>query len=138
MALWLMAIGVAVVSPRSAAQSADVRVQQLFSTDPAVRGAAKEELMQHPDPAAVPELLKVLPGAQGTIRDNLFEILGKYDDPRKIPVYLSLLKPFHWDNEKQAIRDQLARLDGAAGDAVLAGCKGKAKNTASGHRVCLW
>ena len=107
-------------------------VQDLNDKDPAVRGAAKEELMQHHDPAAVPELLKVLPGAQGTIRDNLFEILGKYDDPRKIPVYLSLLKPFHWDNEKQAIREQLARLDGAAADAVLAGCKGE------GEEYSIW
>jgi HEAT repeat protein len=127
LALCLMIIGVAVLSPPCVAQSTNARVQQLFSSDPTVRGAAKEELMQHPDPAAVPELLKVLPGSQGTIRDNLLEILGRYDDPRKIPVYLSLIKPFHWDNEKQAIRDQLARLDGAAADAVLAACKGESE-----------
>lgn len=125
MALWLVAVGVGVVSPQCAAQSVDARVQQLLSSDPAARGAAKEQLMEHPEPSAVPVLLKALPGAKGTIRDDLFEILGKYDDPRKIPVYLSLVKPFHWDNEKQAIREQLARLDGAAADAVLAGCKGE-------------
>lgn len=127
LALWLVATGVAVVSPRSAAQNGDARVQRLFSSDPSVRGAAKEQLMQHPEPAAVPELLKALTGAQGTIRDDLFEILGKYDDPRKIPVYLSLVKPFHWDNDKQAIREQLARLDGAAADALLTGCKGESE-----------
>jgi HEAT repeat protein len=125
LALWLVLTGVVLMAPRCGAQSPDVRVQQLFSSDSAVRVSAKEALMQHPDPAAVPELLKALTRAQGTIRDDLFEILGKYDDPRKIPVYLSLVKPFHWDNDYQTMRNQLARLGGVAADAVLAGCEGE-------------
>jgi HEAT repeat protein len=87
--------------PLATAQQAehDSRLDQLVSSDPAVRGAAKVELMQHPDPTFLPGLLKALPSSRGAIRDDLLEILAKYDDPGKLPVFLSLLKPFHSDND---------------------------------------
>lgn len=103
------------------------RVQDLFGSNSAVRGAAKDELLKHPDPALLPDLLAALASASGTIRDDLFEILGQYDDQRKIPVFLALLKPFHWDAEKNVIREQLARLGAPAAEALLAGCKGEAE-----------
>jgi hypothetical protein len=68
-------------------------------------------------------LLKALPSSHGTIRDDLLEILAKYDDPRKLPVFLSLLKPFHCDNETIQIVQQLAHLGAPAAQAILAGCE---------------
>jgi hypothetical protein len=68
-------------------------------------------------------LLKALPSAHGTIRDDILEILAKYDDPSKLPVFLSLLKPFDSDNGSFQIGQQLARLGVPAGQALLAGCE---------------
>jgi hypothetical protein len=101
----------------------DSRLDRLFSSDPAVSGAAKSELLQRPDPALLPALLKALPASQGTLRDDLLEILAKYDDPSKLPVFLSLLKPFHSDNDSLQIRQQLAHLGAPAAQAILAGCE---------------
>ncbi len=86
----------------------------MLSTDPAVRGAVKADLMEHRDGNAVPLLLEALPGASGSNREVVLEVLGAYDDPRKIPVYLALLKPFHWDSDANAIAPQLARLGAPA------------------------
>lgn len=101
----------------------DSRLDHLFSSDPTVHGAAKVELLQHPDPTLLPGLLKALPSSQGTIRDDLLEILAKYDDPSKLPVFLSLLKPFHSDNDSFQIGQQLAHLGAPAAQAILAGCE---------------
>jgi hypothetical protein len=101
------------------------RLEQLFSADPSVRGAAKTELLQHPDPALLPALLKALPSSKGTNRDDLFEILAKYDDPRKIPVFLALLKSTPADSGTGPIQEQLSRLGAPAAEALLAGCTGQ-------------
>jgi hypothetical protein len=101
----------------------DSRLDHLFSSDPAVHGAAKVELLQHPDPTLLSGLLKALPSSHGTIRDDLLEILAKYDDPRKLPVFLSLLKPFHSDNDSFQIGQQLAHLGAPAAQALLAACE---------------
>lgn len=98
----------------------DKRVEQLFSADPAVRGGAKAELLQHPDPAHLPALLKALPASTGTIRDDLLEILGKYDDPRKIPVFLAVLKSSK--TSMGQMERQLAALGAPAAEALLANC----------------
>jgi hypothetical protein len=98
-------------------------LDRLFSSDPAVRGAAKSELVGRPDPALLSPLLKALPTSQGTIRDDLLEILAKYNDPSKLPVFLSLLKPFHSDNDSFLIGQQLALLGAPAAQAILAGCE---------------
>ena len=114
------------VQPLATAQQAerDNRLDHLFSSDPTVHGAAKVELLQHPDPTLLPGLLKALPSSQGTIRDDLLEILAKYDDPSKLPVFLSLLKPFHSDNDSNLqIGQQLAHLGAPAAQAILAGCE---------------
>jgi len=111
--------------PLAAAQQAehDSRLDQLVSSDPAVRGAAKVELLRHPDPTLLPGLLKALPSSRGAIRDDLLEILAKYDDPSKLPVFLSLLKPFHSDNDSFQIGQQLAHLGAPAAQALLAACE---------------
>ena len=111
--------------PLATAQQAehDSRLDRLFSSDPAVRGAAKSELLGRPDPALLSALLKALPTSQGTIRDDLLEILAKYDDQSKLPVFLSLLKPFHSDNDSFQIGRQLAHLGAPATQAILAGCE---------------
>lgn len=111
--------------PLATAQQAerDSRLDRLFSSDPAVRGAAKSKLLERPDPALLSALLKALPTSQGTIRDDLLEILAKYDDPSKLPVFLSLLKPFHSDNDNFQIGQQLAHLGAPAAQAILAGCE---------------
>jgi hypothetical protein len=101
----------------------DSRLDHLFSSDPVVHGAAKVELLQHPDPTLLSGLLKALPSSKGTIRDDLLEILAKYDDPSKLPVFLSLLKPFHSDNDSFLIGQQLAHLGAPAAQAILAGCE---------------
>lgn len=64
---------------RTQAAQQDGRIQKLFSSDAAVRSAAKADLLQHPDPALLPALLKELPSSKGTNRDDLVEILGKYN-----------------------------------------------------------
>jgi hypothetical protein len=111
--------------PLATAQEAehDSRQDHLFSSDPAVRGAAKVKLLQHPDPTLLSGLLKALPSSRGAIRDDLLEILAKYDDPSKLPVFLSLLKPFHSDNDSFQIGQQLAHLGAPAAQALLAACE---------------
>jgi hypothetical protein len=124
-AVWAISILVLMIQPPATAKQAehDTRLDRLFSSDPAVRGAAKSELLGRPDPALLPALLKALPTSQGTIRDDLLEILAKYDDPSKLSVLISLLKPFHSDNDSFLIGQQLARLGAPAAQALLAGCK---------------
>ena len=111
--------------PLATAQQAghDSRLERLFSSDPAVRSAAKSELLGSPDPALLSAMLKALPKSQGTTRDDLLEILAKYDNPSKLPVFLSLLKPFHSDNDSFQIGQQLARLGAPAAQAILASCE---------------
>lgn len=114
------------VRATTGAEEHDNRLDQLFSSDPAVRGAAKAELLLHPDPVLLPALLKALPSSKGTNRDDIFEILAKYDDPRKIPVYLALLNSSSPDADTGAIEEQLARLGAPAAKALLANCVGMA------------
>ena len=113
------------VQPLATTQQAehDSRLDHLFSSDPAMHSAAKVELLQHPDPTLLSGLLKALPSSRGTIRDDLLEILAKYDDPSKLPVFLSLLKPFHSDNDSFQIGLQLAHLGAPAAQAILARCE---------------
>ena len=85
-----------------------------------MRGAAKAELLGRPDPALLSALLKALPTSQGTVRGDLLEILAKYYDRSKLPVLLSLLEPFHSDDDTIQIGQQLARLGTPAAQAILA------------------
>lgn len=111
-----------VFQPLVVSQEQDARINHLLSSDPAVRSTTKNELMRHPDTAILPALLKALPSSQGSIRDDLLEILDKYDDARKLPIFMGLLKPFHLDTDSSLIGQQLARLGEPAAQAVLAGC----------------
>ena len=70
----------------------DSRLESLFSSDPVIHGAAKTALLEHPDPTMLPALLQAVQGATGTTRDDLLEILAKYDDSRKIPILLAMVK----------------------------------------------
>lgn len=98
----------------------DNPVNRLLGSDPAVRGAAKAELLQHPDPAWLPALLEALPSSQGTLRDDLLLVLAKYDDPRKIPVFLALHKTS--SGGTASIEEQLSHLGQPAAEALLANC----------------
>jgi HEAT repeat protein len=104
----------------------DSRLERLLSSDAATRGSAKAELVAHPDPALLPALLKALPSSKGTNRDDIFEVLAKYDDPRKIPVFLALQKstPSDTGTGTAAIEEQLSRLGAPAAEALLANCPG--------------
>jgi hypothetical protein len=95
----------------TAAQSAqrDSRIDDLFSSDPATRGAAKADLPHHPDAALLPALLRELPSAQGTIQADLFESLAKYRDPRKITVFFAM-HPWTGVAGVGQIDEQLSRL----------------------------
>ena len=94
----------------------------LFSSDPGKRGAAKAELLQHPDPALLPALLAAAPRSTGTIQDDIIEVLSKYNDPRKIPVLLTLLSAPTPNNNTLQIEEQLAALGAPAAQALLTGC----------------
>ncbi len=101
----------------------DSRLENLFSSDPAVHGAAKTALLGHPDPALLPVLLQALQAATGTTRDDLLEILAKYDDTRKIPVLLAMeKKSLDAGGGTLGIDDQLSRLGAPAAEALLANC----------------
>jgi HEAT repeat protein len=116
--------------PRGSAQqgAADSQLQRLFGSDPKVRADAKLELLGHPDPLLLPALLKALPASRGTIRDDLLEILDKYQDPRKIPVLMSLESNHDWENQSQQLSLQLSRLGAPAAQAILDGCSGQGEN----------
>jgi HEAT repeat protein len=71
----------------------------------------------------LPALLEVVPASAGTIRDDFLEILAKYNDPRKIPVLLALLKQsFAAGGGTLGIDEQLSRLGAPAAEALLANC----------------
>jgi len=101
----------------------DARLQRLLGSDPGASGAAKAELLQHPDPALLPALLQALPSSTKATRDNLLEVLAKYDDPRKIPVFIALVQSSpSGATSTLAIDDQLSHLGAPAAQALLAGC----------------
>lgn len=114
---------------RSQATQHDTRIQKLFSSDAAVRSAAKADLLQHPDPALLPALLKELPSAKGTNQADLLDILAKYDDARKIPVFLAVRMSGDQGGEGQ-IDEQLSRLGQPAADALTAHCTTSDENYA--------
>jgi hypothetical protein len=102
----------------------DSRLERLLSSDPTKHNEAKSELLESADPALLPALLKALPTSQGTMRDDLLEILAKYENPSKVPVFLSLLKPFYSDNDSFQIGQQLGHLGApAAQQAILTECE---------------
>jgi HEAT repeat protein len=101
----------------------DSRLESLFSSDPVIHGAAKTALLEHPDPTMLPALLQAVQGATGTTRDDLLEILAKYDDSRKIPILLAMVKQsFDAGGGTLGIDDQLSRLGAPAAEALLANC----------------
>src|SRR5262245_34893610 len=106
------------------ASAQDTRVRNLFSADSVVRGAAKNELLNHPDPALLPALLKALPSSTGSNHDDLLEVLATYEDPRKIPVYIAIAKDSKFKTWPQEIGGQLAKLGAPAAQALLDGCAG--------------
>lgn len=131
-AVWKEVCGICVLvlmfQVRATAQQAghDGRVDQLLSSDPARRGSTKAELLQHPDPALLPALLRALPSSKGSNFDDILEILAKYDDPRKIPVFLAFRKSGEdAGTGPGGIEDQLSRLGTPAAEALLATCTDK-------------
>jgi len=101
----------------------DRRLESLFSSDPVIHGAAKAALLEHPDPTVLPALLQAVQRATGTTRDDLLEVLAKYDDSRKIPILLAMVKQsLDAGGGTLGIDDQLSRLGGPAAEALLANC----------------
>jgi len=101
----------------------DSRLESLFSSDPVIHRAAKTALLEHPDPTMLPALLQAVQGATGTTRDDLLEILAKYNDSRKIPILLAMVKQsFDAGVGTLGIDDQLSRLGTPAAEALLANC----------------
>ena len=137
-AICAIAVLVSILGLSAGARQAqhDSLLSNLFSSDPAVRGAAKLELLAHPDPALLTALLSALPSSQGTIRDDLLDILAKYDDPRKIPVFVALAKTGKWYDEPQ-LEEQLAKLGPPAARAILDGCAGEGGDYASWAATAL-
>ena len=108
--------------PQGSAQ--DNRIRNLFSADPSTRGEGKTELSNHPDPTLLPALLQALPSVTGSNRDDLLEVLAKYDDVRKIPVFVTIMKSGKWDTGWPPLSEQLAKLGAPAAQAILDGCAG--------------
>lgn len=114
------------------------RIKNLLSTDSVVRGAAKNEILNHPDPALFSDLLKALPASTGSNRDDLLEVLGKYNDSRKIPVYIALAKDSKFNTwPEQPISEQLASLGAPAAQALLDGCAGEGEEYATWAGVTI-
>lgn len=122
-------------SMRALAQ--DNRIRSLFSADSTIRGVAKNELLNHPDPALLPALLEALPSTTGSNRDDLLEVLAKYEDPRKIPVYIAIAKDSKFKTWPQEIGQQLAKLGAPAAQALLDGCAGEDENYATWAGVTI-
>lgn len=115
--------------PVAAAQSADSASQigLLLNSDPAVRAATKSELLKAANPALVPELLRALRGLppRGPVRADVLEVLSRFDDPREIPVFITLRNASGPYDDVGPINDQLTRLGAPAAEALLASCSGQ-------------
>src|SRR5215471_16959334 len=125
----IAALSAAAMSPYASAQ--DNRVRNLFSGDSALRGATKNELLNHPDPALLPALLEALPSSTGSNHDDLLEVLAKYEDSDKIPVYIAIAKDSKFKTWPQELGDQLAKLGAPAAQALLDGCAGEGESYAT-------
>ena len=103
-------------------------IEQLQSSDPTARGAAKLELMRAANPDALPALLKLALTSEGDLRENLLEILSVYKDPRKIPTLIQMWGPSESDHVYKSISGQLVELGALAAqplmDAVPDECDG--------------
>src|SRR5215467_10849185 len=110
------------------AHGQDSRLRNLLSSDSTVRGAEKNELLNHPDPALLPALLEALPSSTGSNRDDILEVLAKCEDPRKIPVYIAIAKDSKFKTWPQEIGGQLAKLGAPAAQALLDGCAGEGES----------
>lgn len=115
----------------------DSPVRNLFSADSALRGNTKNELLNHPDPALLPALLEALPSSTGSNRDDLLEVLAKYNDRRKIPVYIAIAKDSKFKIWPQEIGGQLAKLGAPAAQALLDGCAGEGEDYATWAGVTI-
>lgn len=93
-------------------------VNQLGSTDRAVRMSAESELKKSPTPEALPILLNATESSSGDVRAALVRILSFYNDPRKIPVLIKIRKAF-LDDEELHVGDQLQLLGDPAAQALM-------------------
>ena len=106
----------------------DARVRNLLRGDSAARGSAKNELLTHPDPAVLLELLQALPSSTGSNRDDLLEVLAQYNDPRKIPVYIAIAKDSKFKTWPYEMGNQLSKLGAPAAQALVDGCAGEGED----------
>jgi HEAT repeat protein len=96
-------------------------VEQLRSSDPGVRGAAKLELMSTHPPEALPLLAQALDSASGAFQQEVLEILSAFKDLRKIPILLKLgWQYYNIDGPpKQMLDQQLVELGAPAAKALM-------------------
>lgn len=94
-------------------------IEQLQSSDPTARGAAKLELMRSANPDALPALLKLASTSKGDLRTNLLEILGAYKDPRKIPTLIQMSRPFESEYVYSPLHRQLVELGTLAAQPLM-------------------
>ena len=91
-------------------------MEQLGSSDPSARGAAKLELIRSADPATLPLLLKEMPLIAGPTQTAMVEVLAAYKDVRKIPVLLAVAP-------KANVESQLVDLGAPAAQAMMQSLK---------------
>src|SRR5215471_3885320 len=135
LAVFLACLCFLLYSRRASGQ--DNRLRNLLSSDSTVRGAEKNELLNHPDPALLPALLEALLSSTGSNRDDILEVLAKCEDPRKIPVYIAIAKDSKFKTWPQEIGGQLAKLGAPAAQALLDGCTGEGENYATWAGVTI-
>lgn len=114
----LTPLAVCAQQPTSNISRAETLVQQLRSTDPSVRGAAKVELVRSVSPEALQILLRELPLVPEHDQLTLLEVLAAYKDPQKIPVLISLAITAN-ANVSDQISGQLSELGEPAARALM-------------------
>ena len=100
----------------SATANAEALIQRLGTGNINDEDAAKAELQRHPTPETLCVLLKALPSAGATVRDDIIDILAVYKDEAKIPALIAYRKN-GW--VEKSVDSQLVELGGAAANALI-------------------
>jgi len=98
---------------------AETLVQELRSSDPSVRGAAKLELIKSASPDALPILLQEIPLTPGQTRAAMLEVLAVYKDPQKIPKLMAIALAVGGAMGNADVETQLSELGAPAARALI-------------------
>ncbi len=94
-------------------------MQELRSSDPSVRGAAKLELIKSARPDALPILLQEIPLTPGQTRAAMLEVLAVYKDPQKIPKLMAIALAVGGAMGNADVETQLSELGAPAARALI-------------------